>query len=121
MIDFSLWNVFIKFHNIPQGEIDHKTNDYWKELREYRDNNSDITKEVADYEYLVGNIFYDPDEDLKCNCVVTRIDTYRGNIVAYVKRILNDEVEESEHSSIHVAEVEKLIAIRYYYYSALTV
>jgi hypothetical protein len=46
---------------------------------------------------------------LKCNCVVTRIDTYRGNIVAYVKRILNDTVEDEEHSSIHVAEVEKLI------------
>jgi hypothetical protein len=100
----------VKFdENIPQGEIDHRKNDYWKELREYRDSNSDKTKEISDYEYLVGNIFYDPDEDLKCNCVVTRISTYKGNIDAYVKRIINDTIEDEEHSSIHVAEVEKLI------------
>ena len=99
----------VKFdENIPQGEIDHTKNDYWRELREYRDNSNRL-KDINDYDYLIGNIFYDPDEDIKCECIVTRIDTYRGNIVAYVKRIINNIVENEEHSCVHVAEVEKLL------------
>ena len=30
-------------------------------------------KEIENYEYLIGCVYFDPDKELQCRCVVTRI------------------------------------------------
>ena len=66
-----------------------------------------------DYEYLVGNVYFDPDKELQCRCAVTRISQKGRNIIAFFKRIIEGEVEEDEFDDkeIHVAEVEKILGI----------
>jgi hypothetical protein len=55
-------------------------------------------------------VYYDPDEDIQSNCLVTRVVTVQGrNIVAYFKRIINGIPEEEEYDFIHVAEVERML------------
>ena len=101
----------VKFdENIPQGEIDFKTNDYFHEIQLYNKVKDRTNREEEDFHYLIDNVYYDPDEDIQCNCLVTRITTKAArNIVAYFKRIINGIPEENEYDYIHVAEVEKMM------------
>jgi hypothetical protein len=101
----------VKFDEaIPQGEIDFKSNDYFHEMQLYSKVKNRADREEEDFHYLIDNVYYDPDEDIECNCLVTRIVTVKGrNIVAYFKRIINGNPEEEEYDFIHVAEVEKMM------------
>ena len=93
--------------NIPRGEIDFTKNDYFHELRIVNHSRTNKEKTVSDFEYLVDNVYYDPDEDLKCLCIVTRIvEDKKRNIVGYFKRIIDNIPEEEEHDYIHVADIE---------------
>jgi len=96
--------------NIPQGDIDHAKDDYWRDVRLY----AQVTKRgkakfVEDYEHLVGCIFYDPEfHDLN---IVTSIDINKSNLVGTLAKIVDGVQEDKDHDSMHVAEIEKLLGI----------
>ena len=104
----------VKFdESIPQGPIDTHVNDYFKEMLTLRMNENKKGKELEEYKFLVGNVYFDPDKELQCRCVVTRISQKGRNIIAFFKRIIEGEVAEDEFDDkgIHVAEIEKLLDI----------
>ena len=76
-------------------------------------NENKKVKEIEDYEYLIGNVYFDPDKELQSRCVVTRISQKGRNIIAFLKRIIEGEVEENEFDKkgIHVVNVEKMLGI----------
>jgi hypothetical protein len=96
--------------NIPQGDIDHAKDDYWRDVRLY----AQVSKRgkarfVEDYEHLVGCIFYDSEfHDLN---IVTSIEANRGNLVGTLARIVDGIQQDKDHDSMHVAEIEKLLGI----------
>jgi hypothetical protein len=99
---------------IPQGPIDEKVKEYFREIMAFKGVYNNDSKNVEDYEYLVGNIYYDADDDLECNCIVTRIEQMNDRnrfIIAWFKRIINGAAEEAEYDFIHVAEVEKMLGV----------
>ena len=101
----------VKFDEaIPQGEINFKTNDYFHEIQMYNKIKDRKDRNEEDFHYLIDNVYYDSDEDIQSNCLVTRIVTVQGrNIVAYFKRIINGIPEDDEYDFIHVAEVERMM------------
>ena len=99
----------VKFdESIPQGPIDKHVNDYFKEMLTLRMNENKKGKEIEDY-----NVYFDPDKELQCRCVVTRISQKGRKIIAFFKRIIEGEVAEDEFDDkgIHVAEIEKMLDI----------
>ena len=99
--------------NIPQGPIDNHVNDYFKELLTLRKNTNRKDKTISDYEYLIGSVYFDPDKELQCRCVVTRIEQKGRNIIALYKRIIDNKVEDEEFdiNSVHVAEIKKMLGV----------
>jgi hypothetical protein len=99
---------------IPQGPVDEKVKEYFREIMTFKNVFNNESKNIEDFEYLIGNIYYDPDEDLECNCIVTRIEETRDRnhfIVAWFKRIINGVAEEQEFDFTHVSEVEKMMGV----------
>ena len=121
---------------IPSGDIDHLKDDYWHEARLARTRHDEgVIREVDDFQYLIGQTFYDPDESQWFR--VTQVTANRKNdIIAYVTdydpkadgqsvgsdgkasdigRNGNTPSDETEATvkrasySYHVAEVEKMI------------
>jgi hypothetical protein len=96
--------------NIPQGDVNHATDDYWRDVRLYaRVAKKGGAKYVEDYEHLVGCIFYDPEyQELD---IVTRVDEEKGKLVGWLSKIVDGVQAEVEHERMHVAEIEKLLGI----------
>jgi len=96
--------------NIPQGDIDHAKDDYWRDVRLYTQvSKRGKAKFVEDYDHLVGCIFYDPEfHDLN---IVTSIDVKKSNLVGTLARIVDGVQEDKDHDSMHVADIEKLLGI----------
>jgi hypothetical protein len=101
----------VKFdENIPQGDVDHATDEYWRDVRLFtRVTSSKGSNFVEDYEHLVGCIFYDP--DVQEMNIVTRVDVYNRNIVGYLAHVVDGVQDGDEHASMHVAEIEKLLGV----------
>jgi hypothetical protein len=95
---------------IPQGDVDHSTDEYWRDVRLFtKVSSKEGVKYVEDFEHLVGNIFYDPDvQELN---IVTRIDVYRNSIIGWLAKIVDGVQQGDEHASMHVAEIEKLLGV----------
>ena len=58
-------------------------------------------------------MYFDPDKELQCRCVVTRIEQKGRNIIALYKRIIDNKVEDEEFdiNGVHVAEIEKMLGV----------
>jgi len=121
---------------IPSGDVDHLTDDYWREARLARTRHDEgVTREVDDFQYLIGQTFYDPDESQWFRVTEVRVNR-KSDIIAYVTdynpktdgqlvgfderasdigRNGNTPSDETEATvkrasySYHIAEVEKMI------------
>ena len=65
------------------------------------------SKNVKDFEYLIGMVYKDDENNLLY--VTTRIAVDKGFIVAYRCPYINDNTTKEEHNPIHVADVIKLV------------
>ena len=95
---------------IPQGDIDHATNPYWLEVRRYAHRVDGIPRDIEDFQYLIGNVFYDP-EHMK-HYRVTSIEVERGQIVAGYSNWSTVEgaiQNDTKVDRMHVANVEELL------------
>jgi hypothetical protein len=96
--------------HIPQGDVDHATDDYWRDVRLYTQaSRKRGPRYVEDYEHLVGCIFYDPEKhDLN---IVTRIDINNKYLFGHLAKIVDGVQDDRRHDRMHVAEIEKLLGI----------
>ena len=115
------WDVVVTSRNvtfdeeIPRGDVDLSTDEYWLEIRKARVFADARTREkVDDFLYLEGVVFYDDDEG--CYFRVTRVTEHTGRyIVAHVMKY-NPSVTEDEQDfkesdrPYHVLDVEKMLA-----------
>ena len=109
--------------NVPTGDVDHSTDEYWLEARKARTTyGKGIVRFEADFQYLVGQIFYDPDYQLWYRVLSVK-ENKRGDIVGEVADYLGaseappgsaslntrGELDDRDVISYHVAEIEKMI------------
>ena len=115
------WDVVVTSRNvtfdeeIPRGDIDFSTDEYWLEIRKARVFTDARTREnIDDFLYLEGVVFYDDDDS--CYYRVTRVTEHTGRyIVAHVMRynpsITEDEQDLTESGRpFHVLDVERMLA-----------
>jgi hypothetical protein len=93
---------------IPQGDVDFAKDPYWREVRQFAKRVVAKKRDEGDFYYLVDLIFFDPDIDSEC--LVKEIRIQNKYIVA-VYVCLKDGIETGKSSSMHVADVEKLLGI----------
>jgi hypothetical protein len=100
--------------DIPRGDIDFSTDEYWLEIRKARRDETKRNREsVDDFIYLEGVVFYDDDKSAFFR--VTRVTEHIGRyIVAHVMRY-NPQGTENEQDfresgrPYHVLDVERML------------
>ena len=105
------WNVVVTSRNvtfdeeIPRGDVDLSTDEYWLEIRKARVFADARTREkVDDFLYLEGVVFYDDDEG--CYFRVTRVTEHTGRyIVAHVMKY-NPSITEDEVAAAVVGLID---------------
>jgi hypothetical protein len=115
------WDVVVTSRNvtfdeeIPRGDVDLSTDEYWSEIRKARVFADTRTRvNVDDFLYLEGVVFYDDDDS--CHYRVTRVTKHTGEyIVAHVAKY-NPSLAEDEQNlkesgrPYHVLDVERMLA-----------
>jgi len=94
---------------IPQGTIDFNKDDYWLEIRQFGHLLTGKPRQVEDFNYLIGEIFYDP--EMETYYKVLNVIVYRGDIVAGYAKYVPDKVDQdnAQLAQMHVANVEQLL------------
>jgi len=100
----------VKFdEEIPQGIIDFKKDDYWLEIRQFGHLLTGKPRQVDDFKYLIGEIFYDP--EMESHYKVLNVVVYRGDIVAGYARYVPGKIDQDDEqlAQMHVANIEQLL------------
>lgn len=73
------------------------------------DTNPDTAKDLEEFAYLVGLVYFD--EDMKMSYITTRLDVdVNNNVVAYRQRVIDGRPEDDEKDgALHALVVEKMI------------
>ena len=119
-----IWNIIVISRNvafdenIPQGDVNLETDEYWMELRQGRTSqNVSNRNKIDDYVYLEGVVFYDPDENKHMRVSKVATYTFKGVKTVVCWCTLYDlMLPEQQQSDIeirpptHVRDVEKMVA-----------